>query len=177
MIYLFLADGFEETEAVATADIIRRAGLSVLLCSIGDRLVTGAHGIKIRADLTVNDCDFSDMDAVVLPGGMPGTLNLSKCDTITELLNRQNKNKKLIAAICAAPTILANLGILKGKTATVYPSFKEEIVKKGAIFSEDPVICENIITANGPDTAIEFGLLIVQYFCGDERRVQIENAL
>lgn len=178
MLYLFLADGFEETEAVATADIIRRAGLPIRLCAVKDSLsVIGAHDIAVNADVKIGDCDFEDLSGVILPGGLPGVTNLAASQKLADIIKSAYDAGKLVAAICAAPTILSNLGLLNGKNATVYPSMSDEIIKGGAIYKDTPQVDGNIITANGPDTAIKFGLMIAEYFCGADTANKIEKAL
>lgn len=178
MLYLFLAEGFEETEAVATADMLRRAGLDLCVCSVQDELtVHGAHGIPVRADKIIGECDFSDLCGVVLPGGMPGVTNLAACAKLKDIISSAASEGKLIAAICAAPTILSAMGLIKGRRATVYPSMKNELISGGADYKETPQIDGNIITANGPASAIEFGLMIVDYICGGDIAADIKKSL
>lgn len=153
---VFFADGFEEIEGLTVVDMLRRAGVSVSAVSIMGRLeVTGAHDIKIAADTLYEDEDFKDTDMLVLPGGMPGTTNLGNFRPLCELLMDFNSRGKYIAAICAAPSILGLLGILKGKRATCFPGFENQMT--GTELSKDRcVICDNIITSRGPGTAIDF---------------------
>jgi len=174
---LFLAPGFEEIEAISTIDILRRAGLSVSSVSItGDLKVIGAHGISIEADILYPDVDFNDADMLILPGGMPGTKNLNVHEGLKAALIGFAKAEKPLAAICAAPMILGQLGILEGKEATCYPGNEQHL--KGAKLSKRKVVqAGNIITACGPGVANEFALQIVVYFLGQEKAQEVSKAL
>jgi 4-methyl-5(b-hydroxyethyl)-thiazole monophosphate biosynthesis len=176
-LYLFLAPGFEEIEAIATLDILRRAGLDVKSVSItGDSKVTGAHGIAVEADCIYSEIEFSNAEMIILPGGMPGTKNLNAHEGLKAALTQHAKAGKPLAAICAAPMILGQLGILEGREATCYPG--NEVHLKGAILSEYMVVQDgNIITASGPGVAAEFALQIVEYFLGEEKMEEISKAL
>lgn len=176
-ILLFLAPGFEEIEAIATVDILRRAGLDVHSVSIsGDLKVTGAHGISVEADCLYPEIDFAEAEMLVLPGGMPGTKNLNGHEGLKAALLQHAKSGKALAAICAAPMILGQLGLLEGKEATCYPG--NEVHLKGAILSEYMVVQDgNIITASGPGVAAEFALQIVEHFLGEEKMEEISKAL
>lgn len=167
MIYVFLADGFEETEAIAPIDILRRSELDVKVVAIkGDR-ATSSHGITVLCDMNIKDITTEDMDAIVLPGGMPGTLNLEADPILRVCIDYCNKNNKLIGAICAAPSILGHLGMLKGKKAVCFPGFENELL--GAEVSKtDSVIKDgNIITAKGAGVAVEFGLALAKELAGE----------
>ena len=176
-IFLFLAEGFEETEAVATLDILKRGGLEVITVSVTDRIiVAGAHGIAVVADQLFDETDFSKGDMLVLPGGNPGTENLSAHEGLRALLLRYNSAGKRIAAICAAPSLLGELKLLEGKQATVYPGC--ENVLKGATIIDAPVVKDgNIITAKGPGSVFDFGLAIVTELVGQEKAEIISSAL
>lgn len=176
-LYVFLAAGFEEIEAIATLDILRRAGLNVESVSISnDKEVTGAHGITVAADRLFSEVDFSEADMLILPGGMPGTKNLNAHEELKALLLAHSKAGKQLAAICAAPMILGQLGILEGKEATCYPG--NEVHLKGAILSEYMIVQDgNVITASGPGVAAEFALQIVEHYFGDEKMEEISKAL
>lgn len=166
MVYVFLADGFEEIEAIAPIDLLRRAGIQVKTVGIGGWEITGAHGITIRCDILPEHMRLtSSLDGIVLPGGMPGTKNLERSPDVQRAVVFCAENKKYIAAICAAPSILGHLGLLEGKEAVCYPGFEEEL--RGAVLSAEPV-CEdgNMITAKGAGVAVEFGLKLVGIFCG-----------
>lgn len=169
MLYLFLADGFEETEAIAPLDVIRRAEIPIKTVAVGENPVTGAHGIVIQADISLDEVSVEDMDGVILPGGMPGTLNLQKNPKVTEILQYCAAQGKLIAAICAAPMILGEMGLLNGKAAVCFPGFEEHL--EGAVLKDAGVVTDgNVITAKGAGVALEFGAVIVDYcFQNSER--------
>ncbi len=175
MIYLFLANGFEEIEAVAPVDVLRRCGLEVKSVCIEenpDYLITGAHGITIKADLLADEVNYDDIEAVILPGGMPGTKNLEASDGLRQILEFCYSNGRLICAICAAPSILGHLGMLNGKKATCFPGFERTLAC--SVFTGASVTIDgNIITADGPGSAVKFGEAIASKFVGGEaaRRV------
>lgn len=179
MIYLFLAKGFEEIEALAPVDLLRRAGKSVATVAVGSgREVVGAHGIAVTADMTIDEItDGEDAEMLILPGGMPGTKNLAACERLSELLvSAANDGKTYIAAICAAPSVLGELGILKGKKATCYPGF--EAYLEGAIISDERVVADGrILTAAGMGVAVEFGLAAVRMLCGEEEAERLRNSV
>lgn len=160
MVYLMLADGFEEIEALTPLDILRRAGISVATVGVGGKSITGAHSIKVEADIETNEMDLSVMSAIILPGGMPGTLNLKADKSVEKAIISANEKGMLIAAICAAPSILGALGLLKNKEAICFPGFEDEL--KGAALSKNRVVKSgNIITAAGAGVAAEFGFEIL----------------
>ncbi|MDR2809180.1 MAG: DJ-1/PfpI family protein [Tannerellaceae bacterium] len=160
---LFLAEGFEEIEAIGTIDILRRGDILTTTVSITGRYdVTGAHGISVRANDLWANTDFSYADALILPGGMVGASNLDACEPLKELLVAKAKNRKLLAAICAAPMVLGGLGLLKGHRATCFPGFEEDLI--GAIITDEPVETDgNIITGKGPGMVFDFALAIIAY--------------
>lgn len=167
MIYVFLATGFEDIEAIAPVDIMRRAGLEVQTVSItGEEIVTSAHGVGIASDLLLSDVDFSNAEMLVLPGGLPGSTNLDACKPLTEAIKRHFESGGPIAAICAAPLVYGHLGLLKGRRATCYPGVETEL--KGATYTAAIVERDgNIITGKGPAAAFEFGYTIVDFFLGE----------
>ena len=153
---LFLADGFEEIEALTPVDILRRGGVSVKTVGIGGNTVKGSHNISVLADITENELDFKEIDAVILPGGIPGTVNLGKSEAVISAINFAWQNGKIIGAICAAPSILGDLGILKGKKAICFDGFENHLT--GAVIERSPVVSDgNIITACGAGAAHLFG--------------------
>lgn len=166
--YVFLADGFEEIEAVAPVDILRRAGMIVKTVSVnGVKTVTGAHGVPYVADYLFEEVEFDDAEWLILPGGMPGATNLYEFDPLGTLLKEHNQKGGRIAAICASPAVvLAPLAILNGKKATCYPGFEKEIISGVEMTGERVVVSENVITANGPASAYLFGLAIVENSVG-----------
>lgn len=179
--YIFLADGFEEIEAISAVDILRRAGMDITTVSINDNpLVTGAHGIAIAADAAYTQATgLNDADWLILPGGMPGASNLAEFDPLCSLLKAHAADGGNVAAICAAPAVvLAPLGLLKGKTATCYPGFEKVCVDGGAKMQDAPVVRDgNIITANGPASAMAFALAIAQAAFGEEKAREIGTGL
>lgn len=160
-VYVFLAEGFEEMEAVTPVDLLRRVNVDAKLVSItGDKAVTGAHGVTYQADLLFEEID-DDADMLVLPGGMPGTTNLMAHEGLAELLVKQYDAHKWVAAICAAPMVLGALGIVMGRFATIYPGMEEYLV--GADLSKEEVcVSGNVITSRAPGTAIPFALKLVE---------------
>ncbi|MGI6006617.1 MAG: DJ-1 family glyoxalase III [Ruminococcus sp.] len=160
-VYVFFADGFEEVEALTTVDLLRRAEVEVVMTSImGKNAVTGTHGIVIQTDKIFEEIDPSDADMLILPGGQPGTDNLSKYKPLTDLLTDWNAKGKKMAAICAAPMVFGSLGILEGRRATCYPGCEPGLT--GAQTSTERVVTDgNITTSRGVGTAISFGLELV----------------
>ena len=167
-VYVFFADGFETVEALAPVDVMRRAGLEVITASImGRKEVVSAQGVTVVADALFEECDFSQGDAFVLPGGGVGTDNLSAHEPLRALLKEGFAQGKLVAAICAAPMVFGRVGLLDGKKATCYPGCEGDLF--GAEYTAAAVeICENIITACGPGASFAFGFAIVERFCGAE---------
>ena len=161
MIYVFLADGFEEIEAIAPTDILRRAELSVKTVGVTGKNVTGSHGITVTADMEIKDITTEDMDLVVLPGGMPGTLNLEKNPIVKACVEYCFRNNKYIGAICAAPSILGHMGILEGKNAVCFPGFEGEL-NCGALAETSVCVDGKIITAKGAGVSVEFGLKLAE---------------
>lgn len=160
MIYVFLADGFEETEALAPVDLLKRAGKEVITVGVTGNVVTGSHGIQVIADTNEISLDDS-LEMIVLPGGMPGTLNLEKSQCVQNAIDYCVLNNKFIGAICAAPSILGHKGLLKGKKAICYPGFESHL--EGAVISDNSVEEDDIfITARGAGVAIDFGLKLVE---------------
>jgi DJ-1 family protein len=165
-VFAFLANGFEETEAVATIDVLRRAEINVITVSISNsKTVTGAHGIPVIADEIFAETDFSTADLLFLPGGMPGTKYLGEHEELKQLLLHQVNSGKKIAAICAAPTVLAKIGILDNKEAICYPGFESDLTN--AVISTKTVVKSgNVITGKGPGVTIPFALEIVEELKG-----------
>lgn len=163
MVMLFLADGFEEIEALTPVDVLRRLNIEVKTCSISKKNVTGAHGIEVCADTSIDDEDLSGIDTFILPGGMPGTTNLAACKKLTDALLSANKQNKTICAICAAPSVLGKLKILEGKKATCFPGFEDRLI--GATVTNERVQEDgNIITSRGAGSASDFAFAIAKRF-------------
>ncbi len=177
MVYCFLADGFEEVEALAAVDMIRRAGIELRTVGVGSTVINGAHNIRVEADCTENDVILDgELEAVILPGGMPGTINLENSTTVRETVDFAFNNNKYVCAICAAPSVLGHMGILKGKEAIAYPGFEKDL--EGAIISEKSVVSDgNIITAKGAGVAVDFGLEIVAALSSPEKAESIRKAI
>lgn len=176
MIYMFLAEGFEEIEALCPLDIMRRAGLSVQTVGIGGKNITGAHGITVAADIVDSEFTASDAEMIFLPGGMPGTLNLASSNTVITAIQNATKNNIYISAICAAPSILGDMGLLVGKEAICYPGFEDRLT--GARISDKRVVQDGmIITAAGMGVALDLGLKIVEIFCGKETSDKLRKAV
>jgi len=167
-IAVHLADGFEEIEAISIIDVLRRAGFHVTIVSMNKSMeVNGAHKITVKADVLFEDLDYDNIDMIVLPGGMPGAANLKAHSGLREQILNFNDSEKPMAAICAAPMVFGNLGLLKEKQATCYPGFEDEL--HGAIITGEAVAeAGNIITGKGAGVAIKFALKIVEKFNGKE---------
>jgi 4-methyl-5(b-hydroxyethyl)-thiazole monophosphate biosynthesis len=176
MIYLFLADGFEECEALAPLDILRRANIEIKTVGIGSNTIVGSHGISVNCDTINKDLTLGNLKGIILPGGMPGALNLENSQTVQDTIDYCVNNNLLISAICAAPQILGHKGILKGKNATCFPGFEEEL--KGAYLKDEKVVCDgNIITACGAGAAFEFGFKILEYFTDKDTANNLKNTM
>ena len=176
MSYMFLANGMEEIEALCPLDLMRRAGLSVTTVGVGSKTVTGAHGIVIHADMA--DDDFCDPppEMIFLPGGMPGTLNLANSEIVKKAILRAHETGAYLAAICAAPSILGDMGLLVGKEAICYPGFEERLT--GATVSKDRVVLDGkILTAAGMGVALDMGLKIVEIFRGEQAAKDLRHAV
>lgn len=181
MVYVFLAEGFEEIEALTPVDLLRRAGVECITVSISDnRTVVGARGISVNVDKTLGEIDAREAELLVLPGGMPGTTNLAACDKLMAVVDefaKSGDNSKRVAAICAAPArIFGARGLVEGKKAICYPGMEEEL--KGAIVTVESVVTDgNITTSRGMGTAAEFALELVKLICGEEKSEQIRKSV
>lgn len=175
--YVFLADGFEEIEGLTVVDILRRADVEVCTTSImGRKEITGAHRIEVKADAKLENCDFTDGDLFVLPGGMPGTRYLGQCEPLCELLKEKDRQGVYLAAICAAPSVLGDLGLLSGRKAICYPGFEERLT--GAEVTFEKVVTDgHITTSMGMGTAIPFALRLVALLCGEKKAEEIKNSI
>lgn len=172
--FLFLGDGFEEIEALATVDIMRRAEMPVVTVSVNPTaVVTGAHGVVVTADTVISEVELSDAEWLICPGGMPGASNLAACEKLISALQAQNAKGGKIAAICAAPAVvLAPSGVIDGKQATCYPGFEGAMGK--AIYTDEYVVVDgNVVTACGPGAATAFALTIVSQTKGQETADQV----
>ena len=169
-IAIFFSEGYEEIEALTVVDLCRRAKLEIDMVGItGEMVVTGSHGISVKMDKTLQELDFSAYDMLVLPGGLRGTQGLEACEPLMKQIDAFYGAGRDIAAICAAPSIFGHRGILKGRNACSYPDFESHL--EGARVSKHPVECsDNVMTSRGMGTAMDFGLAIVEHFCGKEKR-------
>ncbi|WP_125114737.1 DJ-1 family glyoxalase III [Agathobaculum sp. Marseille-P7918] len=177
MVYVLLAEGFEETEAIAPTDLLRRAGVETKLVGVTGELVHGSHGIGIQTDLPLDQVDWEKADMVVLPGGMPGTTNLYADERVTNAVRKCYDEGKYVAAICAAPSIiLGGMGLLKGRKATCYPGMEDGMTGATPL-KRTCVVDGRIITACGVGGALDFGCALVSALCGEEQARQIAAAV
>jgi 4-methyl-5(b-hydroxyethyl)-thiazole monophosphate biosynthesis len=175
MIYLFLENGFEEVEALASVDILRRAGAELKTVGEGSRAVTSAHGVTVMADIDESGVSLGNMEMVILPGG-PGTANHEKSHTACDSLRFCAENGRYIGAICAAPSVLGHLGLLRGHSAVCYPGFEKELGAEKVLY--DPVcVSSKIITARGAGVAVDFALKLVEVLYGAEKSKEIRNSI
>lgn len=177
MVYLFLADGFEIIEALAPADMLKRAKIDVKTVGVTGKTVRSSANICVSADITVDEINLDEnLEAVILPGGMPGTLNLENCPKVQEAIDFATVNNLLICAICAAPSILGHKDLLKDRYATAFPGFEKDL--SGAKLSDEYVVTDgNIITARGAGVSIDFGLEIVKYLRGDDAQISVRKTI
>ncbi len=176
MIYVFLADGFEEIEALAPVDILRRAELPVTTVGIGGKMITGAHGIVVQADCTEDEMDISTAEMVMLPGGKQGTANLDASETVRRSVLWCVENDRYVSAICAAPSVLGHLGVLQGKMATCFPGWESELT--GARLCTDSAVQDGkIITGRGAGASLEFGFQLVRALKDNETAESIRASM
>lgn len=175
--FVFLATGFEEIEALGTVDILRRGGIKVMTVSImGELKVMGAHNIPVVADYLFDDADFLATDALILPGGIPGSNHLNTCTRLKELILEKHKEDKILGAICAGPMVLGGLGLLKGRNATCFPYFEPTMI--GATYKDEGVVVDgNIVTSQGPGFVFDFGLTLLEIMRDKELRDEVAAAL
>lgn len=175
--YLFFATGFEEVEALTVVDILRRGGVDCQTVSImGDYDVTSSHAITIRADLLFEEKDLSDADMLIMPGGIPGTPNLKAHTGLEKLIRQYVADGKYLVAVCAAPTIYGEMGLLDGKQATCYPGMEDGLL--GAMPSTESVVCDGqFITSRGMGTCIDFGLVLLEKLVGKATADEISKKI
>lgn len=176
-IAVFFADGCEEIEGLTVVDMLRRAKIDVAGISItGSREVHGSHDITFMADMTYEEADLDTFDGVVLPGGVPGTPNLGAHDGVVSTVKKFAEEGKLVAAICAAPSVLGQNGILQGKRATCHPGWEDKLT--GAVVSEESAVTDgNVITSRGMGTAVDFSLAIIQSLADEETLAQVRKGI
>lgn len=176
MFYLFLAEGFEETEAIAPLDFMRRAKLEVKTVGVTGSFVTSSHGVTVKPDILIDEITRENLEGVILPGGMPGTINLEADSRVTDCVSYCFDNGLLVAAICAAPSIPGHMGILEGKKATCFPGFEHALL--GAEATGAPVETDgNVITARGAGCAVEFGRAIAAWATSKENADRIAGEM
>lgn len=174
---VFFGTGYEEIEALTVVDILRRAGIETDMVSVtGERKVTSSHKVTVEMDAVIDEVDFDSLDVIVLPGGMPGTKNLEACGPLMEQVDRFTSEGRLVAAICAAPSILGHRGHLKGKKACSFPSFEDHL--EGAEVLQQPAVTDgNIITGRGMGAAVDFGLAILEKIQGKDTADQMAQTI
>lgn len=177
MVYMFLAEGFEEIEALCPLDLLRRAGVDIKTVAVGDGdFVTGSHGISVKADMKESDLADEKPEMVILPGGLPGTTNLEASVVVAKAIEDAFANDAYVCAICAAPSVLGKRGYLRGKEAICYPGFEKHL--EGARISGKKVACDGkIITGAGMGVALEFGLALVGALCGEEKAAGLKKSV
>lgn len=174
---LFLAPGFEEIEALSIIDTLRRAGVEVVMAGLQKGTIEGAHGINVIPDRAIDDdITIEDFDAVILPGGNPGYVNLGKDPRVLDFAIKAFETGKIVAAICAAPSVLAKGGILQGKKATIYPGM-EALLTGAKPVNERVVVDGTLVTSQGPGTALEFGIKLVELLVGTQKARELKAEL
>lgn len=176
MVYVFLADGFETIEALAVVDMLRRAKIDTMTVGVTGKEVKTSHCINVTADITIDELNINDANAIVLPGGMPGTLNLEANSVVQSSIDFCVENGKYVCAICAAPSILGHKGLLKGREVICFPGFEEDL--SGATISDKYVVTDGkFITARGAGVAVDFGLEIVKALAGNDLSNKIRETI
>ena len=174
---MFFAEGYETVEALMVVDLLRRAGVTVTMASITDeKTVTSSHGVCVGMVAVLGEVDLLSYDAIILPGGMPGTTNLGESEAVKKAVLAMNEAGKIVSAICAAPGVLGKYGLLEGKKACSYPD--HEVNLTGAEVSRDPVVVDgNIVTSRGLGTAMEFGLKLLEILVSPEKAEEIKGKI
>lgn len=176
-VVMLFAEGYEEVEALMTVDLLRRGGVDVKLASITDAMtVCGSHDIRVEMDTTLAQVDLGQMDAILIPGGLQGTMNLGKDDATCQALKDMFEAGKVVGAICAAPSVLGACGILQGKRATCYPGFEDKL--EGAEFVDEMAVADgNVVTSRGLGTSMEFGFKLLEILVSREKAEEIRKAI
>lgn len=174
---MLFAEGFETVEALMVVDLLRRGGVEVTMTSINEEdMVRSAHGVGIEMDATMDEIDVLDYDAIILPGGMPGTLHLGESEAVKKALLRMNEAGRIVSAICAAPGVLGKHGLLEGKNACSYPDHEVNLL--GATVSREPVVVDgNIVTSRALGTAMEFGFKLLELLVSKEKADEVKKAI
>ncbi|MDH7596229.1 MAG: DJ-1/PfpI family protein [Methanothrix sp.] len=168
-----LAEGFEEIEFVTVVDILRRAGIDVEIAGLREGTIQGSHGVRVIPDTTFDRVDLKSADAIVLPGGNPGFINLGKDERVLDAVRKMSAAGKYVAAICGAPSVLVKAGVLDGRMATVHPAGKEEVAACARYMDERVVVDDKIVTSQGPGTAMDFALKLVELLAGREAMLKV----
>ena len=176
MVYMLLGTGFEETEAITPLDLLRRAGIDVLTVGLNGKIIYGSHNIGIEADITIDEVDLTTAEMIILPGGLGGVASIKACPAAMEAVAFAHNNNKLIAAICAGPTILASLGITNGKNAVCYPGCEEQM-GSAKMTHEAAVRDGNVITGTSMGCAVPFGLMLIEALTDPETAQRIKNQI
>lgn len=176
-VYVMLADGFEDIEALAVVDVLRRGGVDTVTVSVkNDKVVLSAHNIPVVSDVTLSQISVEKDDMIVLPGGGKGVENLKACEPLKQLLIKHQEHEGLLAAICAGPTVPGKLGLLKGVKATCYPGCEGDL--DGAVFSEDSVVIDkNFVTSRGPGLSLDFALELLKVIKGGQAAEKVRSAM
>jgi protein deglycase len=173
---VLFAPGFEEVEGLTIVDILRRANINTSIIGVNEKEVTGAHEVTIKTDKALDELNIDELDALILPGGSPGFKNLQNNNTVLSMIKQAHNKKKIVAAICASPSVLATAGILDQKKATIYPGMEEEIKKAGGIFVDDLIVIDdNIVTSKGPATTMLFALKLVEILKDKNTSIEVKN--
>lgn len=176
MVYILLGEGFEEMEALAPADLLRRAGVDTALVGLTDKAVTGSHGITVTADLLLEQVEPDKLDMLVLPGGMGGVNAMLACPPALELIQTVYQSGRWLAAICAAPTVLAHLGLLEGRSAVCYPGLEPKLT--GAQIADQEVVVDgHIVTARAAGCAYQFGFQLITLLAGEEKTQEVRHGI
>ena len=176
-IWTFLAEGFEEVEALTVVDILKRAKFEVTMVSISEDLfVTSSHNVVVKADKKISELESELPDVIFLPGGMPGTLNLGEHEGLKDIILKAVEQDKIMAAVCAAPSVYGQMGLLKGRKATCYPGFEDKLL--GAEYQAEQVVVDGkFVTSQGMGTCIPLGLKLVELLSSEETAVQVKNSI
>lgn len=177
-LFVLLAEGFEEVEAITVVDYLRRASVEVAMVATGDNIqVTGAHGVQITADVKLSDIkDPLNNRGIYIPGGLPGATNLRDNEMVIDLVKQMAEAGKMVASICAGPIVLLEAGVIDGKKVTSYPGYIQKLV--GSVYKEDLVVRDgNIITSRGPATAVLIAMEMIKYLQGDEKLREVRKAI
>lgn len=178
MVYVLIAEGFELVEALAPVDILRRAKVETRLAGVTGRRVAASNGVAVEADMEIGEIQETDITAIVLPGGLPGTLNLEKSSKVQALIDHCVQQGKLVGAICAAPSILAHKGLLNGREATAFPNFQKDLEEGGAKLSAQYVCRDGqFITARGMGVSTQFGLKLAEVLASPEQAEEIRSSI